>query len=147
MMDGYMRGSDIRIQSMKKRNCGVKRWFATCDVEKMIKKISDKCKSEQFDYIFVATEGEGYWDKIVNKFGDDKVIFVQQKRVRWNVDEDTEKSISEKLCVEDTVDFLKRYYVVLMNLLKVMNYYRLPIVVHIHLQKLGARKKNYFVRS
>jgi hypothetical protein len=108
-----MRGSDFRKSALEER----KEKRNNASIEQVIKRADELCSIWQYDYIFVATEEVGYLEAFQEKY-QDKLLFVEQKRVAWDEERDKNRFVSDMLEIKGDRSFTLNYLTVLYALSK-----------------------------
>ncbi len=107
-----LRGTDFREEACRAR--GRSTWIASLD--KMIAKCRFIMDLYGYEYIFLATEDLGYYERMKEEFGD-KCLSIDQKRVYCDYRKE-HKWCTELLEVENGKEFGRRYLSVIYSLSK-----------------------------
>lgn len=102
------RGTDYSEKARKKR--GVKVWNAT--PEMMLEATRYYVKKYRIRYVFLATEEENVYLKFQQAFPE-KLIAIEQKRVRYDAEKNPDASVADLLALKDGREFGRTYLAVL----------------------------------
>lgn len=92
------RGTDFRNAAAVKTN---KMWRENVvEIDRLVEVCSSYKKKYNYDYVYVATEDQEYFDKFKECFGE-KLLSIAQKRVTYDYENEDFKSVSELLVAEN----------------------------------------------